>query len=250
MRRQNLFNALNKVPNVVSGGYARELQENIKAAQEKLIRDTIKDKDIVICTAAIPGKPSPKLVSTEMVKSMKSGSVVVDLATEFGDRTAGWGGNVECSEADKEILIDGVTVIGRSKIEVRMPTQASELFSMNLANLLEDMGGGERFVINMDDEVISALCVVRDGQITWIPPERRPPPTKTPTPERSARPSIVDVVSKEVPLLRQIIESDLFFTFCLFATAAFAALLGATLDTLELKHITLFILSLIVGYYW
>ncbi|OEH73565.1 putative transhydrogenase [Cyclospora cayetanensis] len=150
----------------VHGGYAREMGEAFQRAQRDMVANTIKHCDVVICTAAIHGKPSPKLISREMLRTMKPGSVVVDLATEFGDTSAGWGGNVEVSPKDDQIVVDGITVIGRRRIETRMPIQASELFSMNICNLLEDLGGGSNFRINMDDEVIKGLVAVYQGRIS------------------------------------------------------------------------------------
>lgn len=94
--------------------------EAYQRAQREMIANTIKYCDVVICTAAIHGKPSPKLISRDMLRSMKPGSVVVDLATEFGDARSGWGGNVEVSPKDDQIVVDGVTVIGRRRIETRM----------------------------------------------------------------------------------------------------------------------------------
>lgn len=94
--------------------------EAYQRAQQDLIANTIKYCDVVICTAAIHGKPSPKLISRSMLRSMKPGSVVVDLATEYGDMRSGWGGNVEVSPKDSEVVVDGVTVIGRTRIETRM----------------------------------------------------------------------------------------------------------------------------------
>lgn len=99
-----------------------------------------------------------------MLRMMKHGSVIVDLATEFADSRSGWGGNVEVSPKDGETVVDGVTVIGRKRIETRMPIQASELFSMNMCHLLEELGGGSNFRINMDDEVIRGLVAVHRGR--------------------------------------------------------------------------------------
>ncbi|CDI74263.1 transhydrogenase, putative [Eimeria praecox] len=190
-------------------------------AQRELIANTIKHCDVVICTAAIHGKPSPKLISRDMLRSMKPGSVVVDLATEFGDTRSGWGGNVEVSPKDDQVVVDGITVIGRTRIETRMPVQASELFSMNICNLLEDLGGGSNFRVNMDDEVIRGLVAVYQG-----PPE------------------------KAGGAFAQALASDAFFAMCLVVAAAVVGLLGIVLDPMELKHLTLLALSLIVGYYW
>ncbi|KAL8448736.1 hypothetical protein Emag_003862 [Eimeria magna] len=104
----------------VLGGYAREMGEAYQRNQREMIANTIKHCDVVICTAAVYGKPSPKLISRDMLRSMKPGSVVVDLATEFGDSRAGWGGNVEVSPKDDQVVVDGIIVIGRKRIESRM----------------------------------------------------------------------------------------------------------------------------------
>lgn len=102
------------------GGYAREMGESYQRAQREMIANTLKHCDVVICTAAIHGKPSPKLISRDMLRLMKPGSVIVDLATEFGDQRSGWGGNCEVSPKDDQISVDGITVIGRKRIETRM----------------------------------------------------------------------------------------------------------------------------------
>lgn len=104
----------------MAGGYAREMGEAFERAQKEMLSKVIPQMDVIICTAAVHGRPSPKMISNEMLASMRAGSVVIDLATEFGDRRSGWGGNVEGSPTDGETKIHGVKVIGRSKIEVDM----------------------------------------------------------------------------------------------------------------------------------
>ncbi|CDJ61620.1 transhydrogenase, putative [Eimeria maxima] len=234
----------------VLGGYAREMGESYQRAQRELIANTIKHCDVVICTAAIHGKPSPKLISRDMLRTMKPGSVIVDLATEFGDVRAGWGGNVEVAPKDDQIVVDGITVIGRRRIETRMPVQASELFSMNMCNLLEDLGGGSNFRVNMDDEVIRGLVAVYQGRNVWQPPQ--PTPVSR-TPPRSMQmppaPSAGAAPARIGGAFAQALASDAFFAMCLVVAAAVVGLLGIVLDPMELKHLTLLALSLIVGYY-
>nr|CEL65234.1 TPA: NAD(P) transhydrogenase subunit beta [Neospora caninum Liverpool] len=104
----------------VEGGYAREMGEAHERAQKKMLSRVVPNVDVIICTAAIHGKPSPKLISNDMLAGMRPGSVVIDLATEFGDRRSGWGGNVEGSPTDGETQVHGVTVMGRSHIETHM----------------------------------------------------------------------------------------------------------------------------------
>ncbi|ESS29719.1 transhydrogenase [Toxoplasma gondii VEG] len=229
----------------VEGGYAREMGEAYEMAQKQMLSRVVPNVDVIICTAAIHGKPSPKLISNDMLATMRPGSVVIDLATEFGDRRSNWGGNVEGSPTDGETQIHGVTIIGRSRIETQMPTQASELFSMNMSNLLEELGGGENFRIDLTNEVIKGLCCVHEGRVSWAPPE--PLPRRPPTPSPRSSPRLVP--PKEVSLLDQLVTSDAFFAMSLVCTAAFAGLLGVTLKALELQQFTLLALSLIVGYY-
>ncbi|CDJ29108.1 transhydrogenase, putative [Eimeria mitis] len=234
----------------VLGGYAREMGDAYQRAQRELIANTIKHCDVVICTAAIHGKPSPKLISRDMLRQMKPGSVIVDLATEFGDTRSGWGGNVEVSPKDSQVVVDGITVIGRRRIETRMPVQASELFSMNICNLLEDLGGGSNFRVNMDDEVIRGLVAVYQGRNVWqpsppTPVSRTPPRVPMPGPAPSA-----PAPGKAGGAFAQALASDAFFAMCLVVAAAVVGLLGIVLDPMELKHLTLLALSLIVGYYW
>ncbi|KAL8448184.1 hypothetical protein Emed_003931 [Eimeria media] len=211
----------------VLGGYAREMGEAYQRNQREMIANTIKHCDVVICTAAIYGKPSPKLISRDMLRNMKPGSVVVDLATEFGDSRAGWGGNVEVSPKDDQVVVDGITVIGRKRIESRMPIQASELFSMNVCNLLEDLGGGSNFRINMDDEVIRGLVAVYQGRNVWQPqqptPARTPPRGQAPPPPSSAPRAAPE---KAAGAFAQALASDAFFAMCLVVAAAVVGLLG------------------------
>lgn len=216
----------------VLGGYAREMGDAYQRAQREMIANTIKHCDVVICTAAIHGRPSPKLISRDMLRSMKPGSVVVDLATEFGDVRSGWGGNVEVSPKDDQIVVDGVTVIGRRRIETRMPIQASELFSMNICNLLEDLGGGSNFRINMDDEVIRGLVAVYQGRNVWQPSQPTPV-SRTPPRGQMPPPSAPGAPAPEKPgAFAQALASDAFFAMCLVVAAAVVGLLGS-------KHICL-----------
>ncbi len=141
-------------------GYAMEASESYKRKQAELIAETIKNQDIVITTALIPGKPAPKLISAEMVKSMKPGSIIVDMATQRG-------GNCELSSADEIILTDNqVKIIGHSNLAARVATDASKLYANNMFNftqLLIDSSGN--FNLNMSDEIIASSLITNDGMI-------------------------------------------------------------------------------------
>jgi NAD(P) transhydrogenase subunit alpha len=144
-----------------SGGYARELTDAEKAAQAELTASHIAKQDIVITTALIPGRPAPKLVSAEMVKSMKPGSVLVDLAVERG-------GNVELAQPGEVTTTpNGVTIIGYRNVPARLATSASQLFARNLVAFLETMFDKKTkaFAVNWDDELVKATVLTRDGAI-------------------------------------------------------------------------------------
>ncbi len=141
-------------------GYAKEMSDAYKEKQAALIAETIAKQDIVICTALIPGRPAPELISAEMVASMKPGSVIVDLAVESG-------GNCALSQLDKVVVKDGVKIVGHANIPSRVATDASRLFAKNLLNFLSPLIDKETgdFTIDMEDETVSGTLVTREGKI-------------------------------------------------------------------------------------
>ena len=140
-----------------SGGYAKELDQDEKKKQEELLKTTIKTQDIVICTALIPGKKAPRIVSEEMVKSMKSGSVICDLAVEQG-------GNSAFSEPGKVNVVNGVKIIGYKNFPGRISESASILFAKNILNFLEIIYDkvGKKLKIDENDEIIKAVYVNKE----------------------------------------------------------------------------------------
>ena len=140
-----------------SGGYAKELDEDEKKKQEELLKTTIKTQDIVICTALIPGKKAPRIVSEEMVKSMKSGSVICDLAVEQG-------GNSAFSEPGKVNVVNGVKIIGYKNFPGRISESASTLFAKNILNFLEVIYDkvGKKLKIDENDEIIKAVYINKE----------------------------------------------------------------------------------------
>jgi NAD(P) transhydrogenase subunit alpha len=143
-----------------AGGYAKEMSDAYKAKQAALTAETIKKQDIVITTALIPGRPAPVLVSEEMVKSMKPGSVVVDLAVEQG-------GNCPLSEPGKIVVKNGVTLVGLLNIPSRIAVDSSALYARNLLAFLTPLVDKETkaLKINWDDEIIKATALTRDGKV-------------------------------------------------------------------------------------
>jgi H+-translocating NAD(P) transhydrogenase subunit alpha len=140
-----------------SGGYAKELSVEDKAKQAALVAEHIKNQDIVITTALIPGRPAPVLVSKEMVDTMKPGSVIVDLAVERG-------GNCPLSEPDQIVDYKGVSIMGTVNLAARLAGNASPLFAKNLANFLDLMIQPDGTLkIDYDDEIIKGTLIARDG---------------------------------------------------------------------------------------
>ena len=144
-----------------AGGYAKEMSDEYKKKQAALVAETIAKQDIVITTALIPGRPAPTLVSAEMVKSMKPGSVIVDLAVETG-------GNCELSEPGKVVEKEGVTLVGYLNVPGRLASDASALYARNLfafLQLLIDTSKSE-LAIDWEDEIVKGTLITRDGEVT------------------------------------------------------------------------------------
>ena len=143
-----------------SGGYAKEMSEDYKRAQAQLIADTIKKQDIIICTALIPGRAAPILVNEEMIKTMKPGSVIVDLAVEQG-------GNCTLSEVGQVVEAHGVKIIGHRNMPSRIPVDASALYARNLYNFIAMIFDKEtgKIVLDWNDEVIRDVTLTHQGSI-------------------------------------------------------------------------------------
>lgn len=164
-----------------AGGYAKEMSPEFIAAEMALFAAQAKDVDIIVTTALIPGRPAPKLITREMVESMKAGSVIVDMAAEQG-------GNCEVTRPGEIYRYHDVAVIGLTDLPSRMANQASQLYGTNLCHLLKDMGGSENYAINYDDEVVRGALVLHDGKITWPAPKpAAPPQPATPAPAAQAK---------------------------------------------------------------
>jgi len=142
-----------------AGGYAKELSEEAHRKEVELLAKAVKENDIIITTAAIPGRPAPKLITADMVRSMKPGSVIVDLAAETG-------GNTELTEAGRVIDVDGVRIDGTTNLPSTMPYHASQMYSRNVASLLGLMITKEgKLNLDMTDEVIKGTVITKDGEV-------------------------------------------------------------------------------------
>jgi NAD(P) transhydrogenase subunit alpha len=176
---------------VSSDGYAKETTDDFNQRAAELYAEQAAKVDVIVTTAAIPGKPSPKLITADMVASMKSGSVIVDLA-------ALGGGNCELTKPGEKIVTDnGVTIIGYTDMPSRLPTQASQLYGTNLVNLakLATPESDGVFVDDFDDEVLRNMTVTKDGQITFPPPPIQV--SAAPAPAAAAQPAVEPEAPKE-----------------------------------------------------
>ncbi len=140
------------------GGYAREQSEEFLRKQRELIGEHVARSDVVITTAAVPGRRAPLLVTGDMVKGMRPGSVIVDLAAETG-------GNVELTKAGKDVDVGGVTIIGTRNVPSTMPLHASQLYARNVANLLLHLVKDGAIVVDFEDEITRGCCVTHGGEI-------------------------------------------------------------------------------------
>jgi NAD(P) transhydrogenase subunit alpha len=160
-----------------AGGYAKELTDEQKAKQTELMSATVIESDIVVTTAAIPGRPAPKLIPADVVKQMAPGSVIIDLAAETG-------GNCELTQVGQTVLEGGVKVIGPKNLPAAMPLHASQLYAKNVSNLLELMIGDEGAVnIDFSDEILDGAVLTHGGTLkkdaeggSFAPPEPEPEP--------------------------------------------------------------------------
>jgi NAD(P) transhydrogenase subunit alpha len=143
-----------------AGGYAKEMSKEYQAKQAALTAEHIKKQDIVITTALIPGRPAPRLVSTEMVKSMKPGSVLVDLAVERG-------GNVEGVKSGEVVDLDGVKIVGFPNLAGRVAASASGLYAKNLFAFIETLvdKSTKALAVKWDDELVKATALTKDGAV-------------------------------------------------------------------------------------
>ncbi len=141
-----------------AGGYAKELSEEAHRTEVELLAKAVRDNDIVITTAAIPGRKAPVLITKDMVPNMRPGSVIVDLAAETG-------GNCELTEPGKTVVKDGVTIIGTLNLPSTMPYHSSQMYSRNVASLLALFLRDGKAQLDMSDEVISGTLITQGGQV-------------------------------------------------------------------------------------
>ncbi len=226
------------------GGYAKVMSEGFQQAQRDMYAKQAKEVDIIITTALIPGKPAPKLITAEMVRSMKPGSVIVDMAAEQG-------GNCELTEPGQSVVKHGVTIVGYTDLASRLSKQSSTLYATNLFRLTEELCKTKDGVINvnMEDDAIRGLTVTKDGAITWPAPAPKLPAAATAP--AAAKPAAAPAAKKAAhghgggdsePMA----GNKLAIMFGV--AAALFWLVGASAPPAFLGHFTVFVLACFVGY--
>ncbi len=220
------------------GGYAKVMSEGFQAAQRAMYAQQAREVDIIITTALIPGKPAPKLITAEMVQSMKPGSVIVDMAAEQG-------GNCELTVPGEAVVRHGVTIVGYTDLASRMARQSSTLYATNLFRLSEELCKTKDGVINvnMADDAIRGLTVIKDGEITWPAPPIAAAPK--PAPKPAAAPAAKKghghgEPSGPMPAGQLVLVAG--------GAAVLMALVGAYAPAAFLSHFTVFVLACFVGY--
>ncbi len=224
------------------GGYAKVMSEGFQQAQREMYAKQAREVDIIITTALIPGKPAPRLITADMVKSMKPGSVIVDMAAEQG-------GNCELTEPGKVVVKHGVTIVGYTDLVSRLSKQSSTLYSTNLLRLTEELCKTKDGIINvnMEDEAIRGLTVVKGGEVTWPPPAPKQPaaPAKAPA---AAKPAAAPAAKGHGhgPSGEQVSATKSAILFGIAAAVFWA--IGAYAPAAFLGHFTVFVLACFVGY--
>lgn len=216
-----------------TGGYAKEMSPAFIKAEMAMFLAQAKDVDIIITTALIPNRPAPILITEEMVKAMKKGSVIVDLAAENG-------GNCALTDPGNVVQKYGVHILGYTDLPSRLAPTASFLFGNNLTHLLADLGGASHFHLDLADEVVRGALVLRDGELLWPPPARLPV-VLPPEPKVIAPPAAA--VAAKAPASGGAAGP----VFALLAAVAFVAL-GMVAPPAFLSHLTVFALAVIIGW--
>lgn len=224
------------------GGYAKPSSPEFREKQLELFRAQASDVDIVITTALIPGRPAPKLWLEDMVHAMKPGSVIVDLAAEQG-------GNCDLTvKGEKIVTANDVTVVGYTDFASRMATQSSQLYGTNLRHMLDDLTPEKNGQpnVNMEDTVIRGCTIVKDGEITFPPPQvstsvapKAPAPKKVEeTPEQ--------IAAREAAAVKKAATTQ---TALLLGGGLLLMLLGSVAPASFMQHFIVFVLACFVGYY-
>lgn len=225
------------------GGYAKVMSKEFIDAEMALFAEQAKEVDVIITTALIPGRPAPKLITEAMVKTMRDGSVIVDLAAEQG-------GNCELTVKDTIANQHGVNIIGYTDLPSRLATQSSQLYATNIYNLLEEMCPQKngQLEVDMENVVVRGATVVKEGEITWPAP---PIPVSS-NPKPSVGGQSISDKAELTPKLTQVVSKTTKFTKNTWLPMTIGAVLlfamGLVAPPSFMAHFTVFVLSCFIGY--
>lgn len=216
-------------------GYAKEMSQAFIDAEMALFAEQAKDVDIIITTAMIPGRPSPKLITKEMVESMKPGSIIVDLA-------AAGGGNCELTKPGKLSSVKGVKIIGYTDLVSRLPNQSSQLYANNLVNLMKLLSPAKdgEVTVDFNDQVIRNMTVAKAGEITFPPP----PIQVSAAPAAPKKEAVKTAVTEEIT---QKPSNKKYYAMAV--GASLFAWVASVAPADFLSHFTVFVLSCVIGYH-
>ena len=229
------------------GGYAKTMSDDFIKAEMKLFAEQAIDVDIIITTALIPGKEAPKLITSGMVESMREGSVIVDLAAEQG-------GNCSLTKPNEKVVHHGVTILGYTDLPSRMAALSSRLYSAGIVHLIEELGGTEKYNVDLENEVIRGALILQNGSIMWPPPKPKNPGPKYSVdtgkrPEKEQKKAAAKQEEKKTcPIMRTIKYT------ILFAAAIGLYIAGNSLPEQDefvhrfIDQLTVFVLACFVGW--
>ncbi len=219
------------------GGYAKVMSEGFQQAQREMYAKQAREVDIIITTALIPGKPAPRLITADMVKSMKPGSVIVDMAAERG-------GNCELTVPGEAVVRHGVTIVGYTDLTSRLAKQSSTLYATNLFRLTEELCKTKdgKIDVNMEDDAIRGLTVIKNGEVTWPAPAPKLPAAPAAKPAAAVQKKSGGHGKASAPASAK-------STAVMFAVAALLFwFIGSGAPPAFLAHFTVFVLACFVGY--
>jgi NAD(P) transhydrogenase subunit alpha len=223
------------------GGYAKVMSEGFQAAQRAMYAKQAREVDIIITTALIPGKPAPRLITAEMVQTMKAGSVIIDMAAEQG-------GNCELTVPGEAVVRHGVTIVGYTDLASRLARQSSTLYANNLLRLTEELCKTKdgQINVNFDDDAIRGLTVIRNGEVTWPPPPLKAP---APPPQAKAAAAATAPAKKSGGHGASAEPASAGTLAVLFGGGALLFwLIGAYAPASFVAHFTVFVLACFIGY--
>ena len=230
-------------PGEGAGGYAKVMSPEFIKAEMELFAEQARQVDIIVTTALIPGKKAPTLITEEMVRSMKPGSVIVDLASEQG-------GNCELTEPEQAVRRHGVWIIGYIDFPSRVPTQASTLYANNLVNFVSDLTPEKDGVpvVDVEDEVVRGSLVTHQGEVSWPPPKIQPPPSEVTSGQKTEAETFDRDAALAEVARKNALNKRRWTVGGLVVAGMLLLLVGIFFPPNLVSHFTVFVLACVIGW--